>query len=76
MIQQSLQGPPLQFVVPSTRNFGSFYTTTTGSVLWQVYFTIRDKRIGLTTLSSSYKWVARVGKYEKLIDSYKYQKNP
>jgi hypothetical protein len=59
MIQQSLQGSPLQFVVPDYRNFGGSYATTNGtasqysfpipakfSSLKSLFVTNRDKGTG------------------------------
>lgn len=62
MIQQSLQGQPLQFVIPDYRNYGGSYTTVvnTGSQynfpipakfssLKSLFVTIRDKGTGAAT---------------------------
>ena len=49
MIQQSLQGSPLQFVVPDYRNFGASVTTTAGTAL-QYSFPIPAKFSSLKSL--------------------------
>ena len=49
MIQQSLQGSPLQFVVPDYRNFGGSYATTNGTAS-QYSFPIPAKFSSLKSL--------------------------